>query len=296
MAGIMAVCAVLLRCWARAIAQIQQTVQEFSVRHARCFVESDRVLVQRNIWMLMMDFGFVRPGGEEEEALDQFDALVRQEVPEALRRAIGHAGLPYRYVVMTVIAWIATDCDIIGAAIASEGFSRAVCIGTICRFTWVSFVLPLCVAQMFWIANRYLHVRGMWDWGWHAVIALSCVVTVMCFLIVGQRLAYMASDSDMALAGLCAFSACLGLCTWAIYRVPRRHASVLSAHGQWAGLAMESRPCEPTVDMLGRATPSGAHEGHASDLATPPRACNPPINAAASVEAFEEIVVKVLFV
>ena len=80
----------------------------FSIGSARCANEDDRAPVMANIvTMLQTD--------DDDGTVNVFDSLVREAVPEAVRRSVGCSGLPY------------TDLLIIGTTLMGEGF----------RFHWV---------------------------------------------------------------------------------------------------------------------------------------------------------------
>ena len=65
-----------------------------------------------------------------EVAADVFDTMVRQEVPEALKRSVGHVGVPYVYVLAAGAVFVGAGFDSIGSEIAAgsafrEAFPRS---------------------------------------------------------------------------------------------------------------------------------------------------------------------------
>jgi len=88
--------------------QLEMTtrVNSFSVRHANCFCETDRVLVESNIVGMMREVGLVQKDADEDAALVAFDKLVHSKVPAFLNATFGRAGISYCYLVALQIAWV----------------------------------------------------------------------------------------------------------------------------------------------------------------------------------------------
>ena len=45
---------------------------------------------------------YVKPDSDDTSILDEFDNIVKQEVPKAVRAAFGRAGIPYCYIISTL--------------------------------------------------------------------------------------------------------------------------------------------------------------------------------------------------
>ena len=84
---------VLLRRWAmEQEKRAQHLIHQFCIGRAQCTNEDDRAPVMANITSLLQNASCI---GDGEDATDVFDAMVRLEVPEALKNSVGHVGVPF---------------------------------------------------------------------------------------------------------------------------------------------------------------------------------------------------------
>lgn len=92
-------CAWLFRRLNKDRTEILLQLQAFSVHEAKCFVESDRLLVNGNIVAFMVSAGLVAKGCSDRDALAKFDRVVQCEVPkmlEASTRSFGIDGVSHQ--------------------------------------------------------------------------------------------------------------------------------------------------------------------------------------------------------
>merc|ERR1719331_1735531 len=109
---------ILFRAWFRRLKSMQSRVQSFDTAMAKCFDERDRPLVNGFIVASMKSLGRCRPDTEDKVALQAFDALVRQEIPPAMKASVGKVGLPYRYVLVIYQPFLHFSLDRIGGMIS----------------------------------------------------------------------------------------------------------------------------------------------------------------------------------
>ena len=90
--------------------------------HCRsCWKGSAHAPSMGNITSLLQNASYV---GDGEDATDVFDALVRRQVPEALKNSVGHVGVPFADVLAAGAQSVGAIFDTIGAEIAAGSTFR----------------------------------------------------------------------------------------------------------------------------------------------------------------------------
>jgi len=122
-------------------------------------VESDKDVVKGNIACFMKGFGFVEPFAAEHEALEAFNAVVRREVPAALKNAYGRMGIPYRYMFAGVLPAAFHYVDLFAAGIAQQ---KPILVQFAAQLVLTYAYAPLVFVTVNWLQRRSLGVRCAW--------------------------------------------------------------------------------------------------------------------------------------
>ena len=110
---------ILWRWWAKAWANTECILQRFSISDAKCFCEDDRALVQENVISFLLATGIIGPEASSEEALLTFDSIVQQELPSLFSTVVGPVGIPYRFILIILLAELGYAFDVLSASIHS---------------------------------------------------------------------------------------------------------------------------------------------------------------------------------
>jgi len=87
---------VLLFHWEKHRSDTLESMATFTVHDCVCFCEQDRPFVFGHIALLMRSVGECDESASQEEALDAFDALVRDRIGKAMFASIGPSIIPWR--------------------------------------------------------------------------------------------------------------------------------------------------------------------------------------------------------
>uniref|UniRef100_A0A7S4SBS6 TIR domain-containing protein n=1 Tax=Alexandrium monilatum TaxID=311494 RepID=A0A7S4SBS6_9DINO len=136
--------------------EILRRVAGFRIQDATCTVEADRKLIEGNIAAFMQCLGLVGGQWEEEDdvetALETFNGLVRERVPRALARSLGHLGMGYKTISAMSCALLVRPFDDIGGCLHGNQDWRSL-VGWLVESCVVAFATrPLSVAGMLHIA------------------------------------------------------------------------------------------------------------------------------------------------
>eukprot|EP00928_Gymnodinium_smaydae_P021650 TRINITY_DN18470_c0_g1_i1.p1 TRINITY_DN18470_c0_g1~~TRINITY_DN18470_c0_g1_i1.p1 ORF type:complete len:517 (-),score=57.77 TRINITY_DN18470_c0_g1_i1:10-1560(-) len=139
-----------LRTWIRERASMSRFLKRFDVHDCICTVEDDRPVVYRNIAVLMRTSGKI-PNCCDDEALIQFNALVRAELPKAFRASLGRLSFKYKDLAMLLSFFF------------FPGFFDDIQDDPVVHLMWdatgfffISFVFgPLCIFSFDALANNF---------------------------------------------------------------------------------------------------------------------------------------------
>mmetsp|Transcript_27969 Transcript_27969/g.70790 ORF Transcript_27969/g.70790 Transcript_27969/m.70790 type:complete len:228 (+) Transcript_27969:2-685(+) len=154
------------------------TLQRFDICAAKCSVESDRELVERNIESFVKHAGHTAEIATRAQSLVAFNSLVQQTVPDILATSLGHVGIRYKDALVISLAWLLEAFKVLclqafqrrsleelalvfsfhlvyGLAVAPLILALAALVTRLC----VRMPLPACVAAL---GGSTLAVAGVW--------------------------------------------------------------------------------------------------------------------------------------
>lgn len=165
---------VLFRRWARERALLHDAVSNFSVKNALAFDEADRPVVEGSIIDYMRCFGFVKESASDAEALQAFDALVKQAVPQAFLASFGRYGIPLRHVLIAILCEFARVAERVLATLQHGcGLRKAVAVLLKDLLVKVHFwpsIIPIMTA----CAEKRIRLRGLAE-----CLYLVCVLLLL---------------------------------------------------------------------------------------------------------------------
>ena len=231
---------VLLRRWAtEQEKRAQHLLHRFSIGSAQCTNEDDRAPVMANITALLRNTSRL-PNGEN--AMNVFDTMVRQEVPEALKKSVGHVGVPYVSVLAAGAVFVGNGFDHIGAEIAAgstvrEAFPR-------CWYDVAAHfaAFPLFLVYTSIVARGCVQLRGFVQC---VYLAIAVVTSVLVFFGMEAVLSYFratAESSDAVLIMGVTVTLIVSLFAHSCLQPHMRAKGEHSTHDD-ASLQLANRPC-----------------------------------------------------
>eukprot|EP00929_Paragymnodinium_shiwhaense_P011698 TRINITY_DN11781_c0_g1_i2.p1 TRINITY_DN11781_c0_g1~~TRINITY_DN11781_c0_g1_i2.p1 ORF type:complete len:757 (-),score=140.16 TRINITY_DN11781_c0_g1_i2:446-2716(-) len=216
----MLVVAIFGRWWARGLDRIHAKVARFSIRDALCYDESDRAIVQGNVASFMKDVGFVLPTATEEDALQGFDALVHEDVPDALAASLGVVGVNYSHVVVAFMSETLSNFD---------RFGERLVLGDMDTLGWLAlsasvakhlFVYPIIASAVFVVLRRNIQLHGFADVLYTAGSGLAGMAATSLSVTVLEQLRHEAAERLSGLVAFVGVVILLLVMTVCIYRKP----------------------------------------------------------------------------
>lgn len=186
----------LFRHWAHVSMGIQERLAGFSVSECMCSIEEDRILVCRNIALLMRVVGEVGRRVPDEEALEAFNGIVRKSLSGVLIHA---PVLSYRHVIAILVCTALPDSldHVVAAKAQQRGpLSREdVCWALIQVAGLLGFV-PLTVTLLEKWCKSCLHLKGWQERAFQWLGATLLVLIAMPAAALIGHLQARASDGD----------------------------------------------------------------------------------------------------
>jgi hypothetical protein len=178
-----------------------KAVEEFDIRSARCYCESDRQFVQTNVRFFMVASRQVSPQATFDETLDAFNDLVKQRVPAILRASMPRCGIPYKLALATFLAMLVFNVlDITEAA--QQGVSARLLVIQVVATSCMAFlVLPNILAVYFRcsfraVSTKGMRMRGLLLWqGLAVAVQIAILGAHFALVIIAER------GSDAAMIG-----------------------------------------------------------------------------------------------
>lgn len=203
----------VLRKWCRERLQLRQSLRQFSVRHATCLSEEDRLLVEENIATFTRQSGLADSKSTKFEALHAFDAFVHDEVPKVLKLAFGRWGVRYEDAAMICGPYFFMWLDKIGSMVNSgEWTPLELVLFVFWSLSGAAVIAPLyCVGLPTIMSNWSLHFRGVWGVFIVVVIALVNTGTMITVIVWALTLVGEAASSKVV------FAKCMAL--WFVHAV-----------------------------------------------------------------------------
>eukprot|EP00929_Paragymnodinium_shiwhaense_P007653 TRINITY_DN11155_c0_g2_i5.p1 TRINITY_DN11155_c0_g2~~TRINITY_DN11155_c0_g2_i5.p1 ORF type:complete len:559 (+),score=76.07 TRINITY_DN11155_c0_g2_i5:567-2243(+) len=219
-----AIMACYMRHRARSLDRMQKAVDTFSLAKTKCFVESDRALVQANIVSFLKHSKMVDEDMPDAQALHVFDTYVQSTFGQAIRRSVGEVGIQYRWILVAILTGSGvTYLELVGGLVWL-GVGRLEL--TIAVTEMISFhfnVIPIILALIAIIARRNVEARGVREVLIVAFAVFASMLTGMvAFLVVSvEGLHKVAKTSTAGLVMLLAYHVLLSCVTFHIYASSR---------------------------------------------------------------------------
>jgi len=212
---LLAICA---RSLAHMADDVHRRLENFSIASAKCAVESDRQIVQRNVEAFMRSTGHVEISATSEETLLAFDVLVKTTLPAHLTCTFGHMCLPYRYVMLITMCVGLHVFDLVSSLIRAGCHWRVIASTTLFWCTRFFAVDPLLASLLWLLSTRFLYLRrhGCKERLWMLVSSLltsGTCLTVWISLLWGSLTA-MESDTNLII-----YACCCGVCALSAFMV-----------------------------------------------------------------------------
>lgn len=198
---IMAIVVIIMRMWAREQSARKTRLQTFSIRQTKCTVEADRILVEQGIARLIMDAELIQDDRSTDEALDEFDSMVREQLPLAVERS--SVTLPHCLVLG--LTFVGRGFDDLGRTIRSGHTWRkgllyllfAVCLGLVAVPQWMILTERLTKCS--------LHFVGIAEKAFMMVVVILGLVLGVSWNLIGGWLVPLAETSDAMVVVLFVF-------------------------------------------------------------------------------------------
>jgi len=221
---------------------IVRRVADFRIQSATCAVEADRRVVEGNVAAFVKCLGLVGKK-DDAEALEIFNAMVRERIPCALSRSLGRLGLGYRTVSAMPCVFLFRPFDFLGAylhgdqhwhfLVARFAESYAVALG----------IYPLCLFGVLYVASdRPAHPLGCS--AFTAILLLKGMLWMaISFVVWGalDRSIRSATSDGVWILPSAGIIAVVAAATVFVYRP--HGAQVCGQSVQWAGLHATAAPC-----------------------------------------------------
>eukprot|EP00927_Polykrikos_kofoidii_P046833 TRINITY_DN40960_c0_g1_i1.p1 TRINITY_DN40960_c0_g1~~TRINITY_DN40960_c0_g1_i1.p1 ORF type:complete len:640 (-),score=89.15 TRINITY_DN40960_c0_g1_i1:79-1998(-) len=193
----------LLRWWYRHCSEVLINLSSFSVHECKCHCESDRPLVYHNIACLMRATGRAVENSSLEEALECFNSLVRSELPNAFKVAMGGTMFGLRHIAFGA-------CSLFGMsyfdALPSIPTWKEALIKACGAFWKCCIIAPLIIRTMERLASSCMHLtKTFWmEAAWMVFgffAGVGCPVILLFFWVL-EPFTEIAATSDLALIAL----------------------------------------------------------------------------------------------
>ena len=218
--GIIAIMFVF-RMMARNQSSSDAELRHFSIRNALCAVESDRVVVERNVASLMRDLKLVPANSTREQALAVFDLMVQDTLPRAIRGSVCRAGLRYEHAMTIGAANIFTMFDIVGGCVFAGANVQLVVATIVEQLVFVFSVAPLVLALMMHLSGCCFHITGVKGVAFVLLCFMASLLVLGFFFLATVLLHSAAKDDVFGLVILSLLSAALLFLTYLVFRRPR---------------------------------------------------------------------------
>mmetsp|Transcript_56177 Transcript_56177/g.119596 ORF Transcript_56177/g.119596 Transcript_56177/m.119596 type:complete len:331 (-) Transcript_56177:342-1334(-) len=188
-------------------ASISSTIADFSVQKCTCFDERDRPVIYTNIAVMMRKVLHLPEDMLEEQVLDQFDILVRDELPEALTKQMGRYLIPMdRIFVITFLSHIPFAVDCI-AALSEEGIEvRPVLLRNLGSITWAAAGSPSILLLGQWLAMQRLHLRTRAaEYCWVVFCMLLATLWMVVLAVADSKISTWGETSDLGVLVYCLY-------------------------------------------------------------------------------------------
>lgn len=194
--------ALMLRRASRERLQIRTRLMAFRVRDAHCFCEDDREIVNTNVAQMMrLSLGLPEETGDR-EALEHFDQLVRNELPEVVDGGCGRFGFPYRF--WTLTAYVASFPYYVCDSFCGWPHGMTWRFFFVNRLLWCFFVVFVWSPFTFGVfldklASVRLEWRGAREALWMSIVMAIAAVWIVIINYAVAIVEKLASHSDVAL-------------------------------------------------------------------------------------------------
>ena len=213
--------ATVFRMMARNQSASDADLLQFSIGNALCAVESDRVVVERNVASLMSDLKLVPADSTRETALVAFDLMVRDALPRAIRDSTGCVGLRYEHVLTMGAVYIFEVLDTLACNVYAGSHVQLVVATIVEQLVLVFSVVPLLFASMMHLSGCCIHLTGVKGVACVLLIGLASILVFGLSFAAASFLHSTAKDDVFALVILCLLSAALMFLTYLVFRRPR---------------------------------------------------------------------------
>jgi len=213
----------IMRRWAHVQAQLREQVAQFCVQDARCFCEDDRPVVYSLITAFIRAMNVLDEEAvanpDQEVLLEEFNKLVRTEVPDMILVSIGRIGIPYKHVAAMCLGHALHTCDNF-AVFWREGWElNAIISNTFLHGSLFLGVFPLYVALTSLLTSRMIHIKRRCFEVLYVLVTSSFECTVTAGTYFSLRRVEKAGRETWGGAALyaCVLVAILGATAW-LYR------------------------------------------------------------------------------
>ena len=211
---------VIFRMWSREQAARKTRVQNFSIRNVACTDERDRKPVYANIVNLLEDADHLA-GTSPDQALDVFDRLARQKMPQAMDTS----GLRLFHCWVIGLANLGRALDLLAVDIMARATARSPALRFCRSASQCIFLLP----ELMWFCEsstkRCLHLTGVAQAMYLLMVATVGVLLTTLWDFMNFWLMYEAEEKDVMVGVYVAVMALQALLVPALFRGPRRRAS-----------------------------------------------------------------------
>mmetsp|Transcript_67137 Transcript_67137/g.140245 ORF Transcript_67137/g.140245 Transcript_67137/m.140245 type:complete len:433 (-) Transcript_67137:178-1476(-) len=186
-----------LRRWQIRKLEVERRISSFNVRDCTCAVEDDRPVVYLNISRLMRVSNIVRQNATQEEALDAFNARVRDDLMRAFHASSGpHAFHYHHYVMLGFLISGGKGLDMLVSLDRGLDPRYIICFN-LNVIAWVFGVWPICFVLLGKAAAAKTHLTGCKKvlyiiFGFSSPFVLGILTTIMF-----QTIRYRAETSDL---------------------------------------------------------------------------------------------------
>mmetsp|Transcript_5449 Transcript_5449/g.11874 ORF Transcript_5449/g.11874 Transcript_5449/m.11874 type:complete len:748 (-) Transcript_5449:263-2506(-) len=180
---------------------ITETIAEFSVKKCTCFCEDDRPVIYKNIAVMMRKVLQLPEEMPEDDVLEQFDVLVRNELPQALTEQMGRYLIPMNKVfVMTLLFHCPFCMDVIASHVVDDRSFRDLMVRIFGSMTWGLADSPSLLLCAQWLTMRNLKCKTrLRERGWTAACVVLGLLLMWARALLNAQLLSMALKNNTGL-------------------------------------------------------------------------------------------------
>lgn len=254
---------VVMRFWCMSRESFRTQVSNFRIRSASCFMEADRVQIERNVADMMRCAGLVSADAQAGTALDAFEALIHAHLPQIVARGFDKV-CSYKYCAFMSVGLALKGLDVLAIMFVKRDPGYKIALWFVHYVTTAALVLPIAIGLVTLASRRCLRLRGIANGLYMLLLSIATDLLLTTMWLIHYTLCLFVEDSDGAMwdwvVMLC-YTAVLAACTRGVFVFQQKPPALLArAAVETPGLLIsKSRSLRSIISGHSAKSGNGAH-------------------------------------